>query len=117
MFCSPGSWMQWIPWHGLMGPWGGLLGLLVFGLLVWLVVRAIRRDRPTARHAGQTCHACGAPVEPVFFRCPRCGIDIKTHCPGCCRVVDADWTFCPYCGREAAGNASSQPPTQEGGTS
>ena len=117
MWCSPGGWMRWMPWHGLWGPWGGLVTLAVLGLVVWLAVRAFRRDRPSVRAGGAACPSCGGAVEPVFFRCPRCGHTLKTHCPGCSRVVETDWIYCPYCGHEAAGRTSSQPSTQEGGTS
>ncbi len=67
------------------------------------VTREVREEsqtpeRVTPSEATQTCPSCGAPVQPDFVLCPRCGTQLKRACPTCHKAVDVTWVACPYCG-------------------
>ena len=68
MLCGPGF----MGWHGFFG--FPFFGLLIVGLLVWMLVIASRRNRP--------------------------GAERMTACPGCARTVDPHWRYCPVCGKD-----------------
>ncbi|NOY13081.1 MAG: zinc ribbon domain-containing protein, partial [Deltaproteobacteria bacterium] len=84
----------------------GLFLLAVISGAGWLWSRRNASREP----AGGTCSRCGGKVQEVYFRCPHCGDTLKHNCPGCSRVVDQNWDFCPYC-RTALKAAAEQPVT------
>jgi RNA polymerase subunit RPABC4/transcription elongation factor Spt4 len=57
--------------------------------------------------SGDTCAACGKPVEAEWKVCPFCKAAIirERLCGNCGRKLEPEWNACPFCGTEAAGNA------------
>ena len=43
--------------------------------------------------------------------CPDCGQELKSHCPGCNRIVDNSWQCCPYCKITLQTGAPEEPTT------
>jgi hypothetical protein len=48
------------------------------------------------------CPACTNPVGLDFIACPSCGKRLSGACPGCNRLLQPGWQFCPYCVRATA---------------
>lgn len=57
---------------------------------------------------GRLCKACAAIVPGELAVCVACGAELDLHCPGCHRLVQASWRFCPGC-RGALKPAPPQP--------
>jgi len=84
----------------------------VVGLLVYLILR----PRQTLMEAYMrsleeeallqeieerpVCPGCRVRVEPEFVLCPNCRTKLKAECMSCKRLIELDWTVCPYCASE-----------------
>jgi RNA polymerase subunit RPABC4/transcription elongation factor Spt4 len=57
--------------------------------------------------SGDTCAACGKPVEAEWKVCPFCKAALvrERRCGNCGRKLEPEWNACPFCGTEAAGNS------------
>jgi predicted amidophosphoribosyltransferase len=55
--------------------------------------------------SGDTCAACGKPVEVEWKVCPFCKAALvrERRCGNCGRKLEPEWNACPFCGTEAAG--------------
>lgn len=59
------------------------------------------------------CSACGAPNQPGFAFCPKCGAGLNPVCPACRKGVEREWTSCAWCGQPLTGAPSSFAGTKE----
>jgi type IV pilus assembly protein PilB len=57
------------------------------------------------REARTACPGCGAGVAADFLVCPSCGHRVGGGCPHCQKPLQPGWKYCPYCARDAEGNA------------
>jgi len=44
------------------------------------------------------CRSCNSPVQANFAFCPQCGKEISSVCPSCKRAVAPGWKRCAFCG-------------------
>ena len=106
--CGPGTgWGGWNMggWHfgGWMFP--GFFILLLFGFVLWLLLRRPATPAVATLH----CPKCSGSIQPVFFRCPHCGEALKHHCSNCSRIVEHDWAYCPFCNQAQTTAEQTQP--------
>ncbi len=96
MFCGPGT--AWGGWH--MGGWfiPGLLLLILFAVVAWLLLRR----QPSAARPTANCPKCSGSIQAAYFRCPHCGETLKHNCPRCSRIIEYEWSYCPYCNEDQA---------------
>jgi type IV pilus assembly protein PilB len=58
------------------------------------VVRVTQSDHV----GGQSCDACGRPVESDMIACPWCAATLERgRCAECSKKLDPDWKVCPWC--------------------
>ena len=57
------------------------------------VLRVILLEEESLFH----CPGCSKVIEPDFSICPFCRYELKIQCPGCGQELSADWTHCPHC--------------------
>ncbi|MEA3304221.1 MAG: zinc ribbon domain-containing protein [Patescibacteria group bacterium] len=89
-----------------------LLGLLFIpGWILYLMLRpprtlSQRYDEELERQAfldslqrehGQ-CPSCSQEVGETFQYCPHCQAQLKNECKKCHKLMNLDWTLCPFCG-------------------
>ena len=81
-----------------------LLGVLTLGLLCWLSLRQLNqpRHRDFTKIYGECCE-CGTTVENGWPLCPNCQTRLRKSCPGCDKVHDVWFNFCPWCGQASQG--------------
>ena len=88
--------------------WGGeslltlLIVVVVTGILTYLFIQLIHKNKIHRLHKQSLCPNCHHPVEETFIMCPVCHYKLKTNCPSCGKVVKTDWDICPYCETELA---------------
>ena len=95
MWCNWG-WMggrMWWP-HGF-----GFFSFLLMLAAVVFLVSLLRKGKQSVPHKLK-CPACAGEIQPVYLRCPHCGIGLKHHCPKCAAIIEATWKFCPTCESE-----------------
>jgi CheY-like chemotaxis protein len=51
----------------------------------------------------EKCPNCERLLDPDFTICPYCSYAISHVCPGCNRELDPEWTVCPYCRTDVTG--------------
>jgi len=58
------------------------------------------------------CPRCAYEIAADYLVCPRCALPLRLSCESCERVLDPDWTICPWCRTAIQANdaASSEPP-------
>jgi predicted amidophosphoribosyltransferase len=61
----------------------------------------------SAAVSGDTCAACGKPVEAEWKVCPFCKAAIvrERRCGNCGKKLEPEWNACPFCGTETAWNS------------
>jgi type IV pilus assembly protein PilB len=48
----------------------------------------------------KVCPGCAKVLSAEYDYCPACGVYVSQHCERCRKRVEADWEFCPGCGCE-----------------
>ena len=48
----------------------------------------------------KVCPGCTKVLSAEYDYCPACGVYVSDHCERCRRRVEPDWIFCPGCGSE-----------------
>ena len=61
-------------------------------------VAEIQRVILADEHQEQLCHGCERVVDIEFTVCPYCQTTLKDTCPSCQRPVEASWEACAHCG-------------------
>lgn len=71
------------------------------------IQRVVLADEPRE----QLCGSCQRVVDLEFTVCPYCQHQLKQECPSCRRPVDPNWEACAHCGErlESTRNASVCP--------
>lgn len=44
-----------------------------------------------------SCPGCARSVSEEFLACPHCGETISSTCGHCSKIIQPDWSFCPFC--------------------
>ena len=58
------------------------------------IQRVVLADEPQE----QLCHGCERVVDLEFTVCPYCHTTLKDTCPNCARSVESNWEACAHCG-------------------
>lgn len=74
--------------------WGGVLALIVLGITA--LVRGLNKPAQAVTAANAATTAVIEQVSPA---------QAVQSCPACSRVVQQDWSHCPYCGNPLAPSA------------
>ncbi|MBU3171332.1 type II toxin-antitoxin system PemK/MazF family toxin [Clostridium estertheticum] len=48
----------------------------------------------------EKCPSCKALLYEKFEKCPRCKIKLRNKCIPCNELIELEWKYCPYCGKE-----------------
>lgn len=84
------------------------------GLLLYLILRPPETlDELYARsleaeallkevEGGYLCPRCQTRTDPDFRICPSCRAPLRRPCDACGRLVQVNWSVCPYCARDLA---------------
>jgi hypothetical protein len=91
------------------------------GLLLYLILRPPETlDESYARaleaeallkeiEGGSLCPRCQTRTDPDFRLCPSCRAPLRQPCGDCGRLVQVNWSVCPYCANDLTGRRA--PPT------
>ena len=66
---------------------------------IGIILYFILRDYSILRDPTKPCPGCGKVVQAGFPFCPHCGASLQPKCPTCGKPVDPSWVNCAHCGQ------------------
>lgn len=85
-----------------------VIALSIFGLFIYLMIRPPKTlldsyhediERKALIESEELCPGCEHPLPLQFRFCPTCGLEARSPCKKCRKLVSKKWPVCPYCGK------------------